>query len=516
MTTLSSALEPVLKTALIGTGRDANPLRLEAPLNVFGAAATPETALLNAAAALALCSRAGVLPAHGEAPAPAPAPAVCPAETRPYFSRRAVVLLDVCLNDQRDLVPQVLQWAAQSGRIAPPPLLPTLLDLGRGSRELRRTMAPILGERGRWLAQLNEDWSHVAAPIDTDIETSWRDGEAPARLEALRLQRELDPATARAWVEAEFKTASARERAGWLAQLEAGLSDADEPFLESTLDDKSKEVRGTAIGLLEKLPASRLVARAKAEAEPLLGRTGWRKTLTVELPQWNPAWVRDGLVEKPASAGGDRALGERASWLRQFLLRLPPENWEARFGATAAQIVAGAPREWRDLLFGAWWDAARVHGATQWLVALVGEAPEFIGNRFLLHGLPAAAADAVALAVIGKKAAKHTEQNLLASVLQQHPGPWSPQLARQVLTFARELISGHKDMTNVTYGTRAWWLRSALAGFADKLPVELAAEAVQGWPDDDLFRENWGVTVHNFTTRLQLRADLHAEFFAPH
>lgn len=507
MTTLNSALEPVLKTALIGTGRDANPPQLGVPLDGFAAAENPEAVLLGAAAALTLYSTAGMLPAQGDALAPT----VCPPETRPYFSRRALTLLDVCINDQRDLVPQALEWAAQSGTIAPPPLLPALLDLGRGSKELRQTMAPILGERGRWLAQLNPDWHHVAAPVDADLETGWREGEAPARLEALRLQRQLDPAIARAWVEAEFKTGSARERSEWLALFATGLSDADEPFLESVLDDKSKEVRATAIGLLEKLPASRLVARAKAEATPLLSRKGLLKHLAVELPQWNPAWARDGLVETPPTGGQNGTLGARGRWLQQFLVRIPPTHWETAFGAKPAQIVSGAPKEWREMLLGAWWQAARNYDADDWLLALVAVAPDFLGNRFSLHGLPAGAADAVALAVVGKKP-KDTDQNLLTNVLQQHPGPWSAELAERFLTHARQVMSENKELTNVTYGSRAYWLRSALPGFADKIPLELAATATAGWPSDDVFQENWGATLFKFATRLQLRADLHAEF----
>ncbi len=140
---------------------------------------------LGAAAALSLGARAGALPARSGTPAIA----LCRAETRPHFSRRAAALLDACMSGQRELVPQALTWAAQSGQIAPPELLPRLLELGRGSKELRRVLAPILGERGRWLAQLNPDWRAVAAPQGADLEASWQDGELAARRVALRLNR---------------------------------------------------------------------------------------------------------------------------------------------------------------------------------------------------------------------------------------------------------------------------------------------------------------------------------------
>lgn len=547
-----SALEPVLKTALLGTGRDTSALQLDGPLQAFGVAQeSAAMTLLNAATALTFYQQAGTLPVQSQTPLIAP----CPPETQPYFSRQAATLLESCLSGYRALLPQALGWAAQSGQIAPPSLLPQLLEVGRGSKELRGPITTVVGERGRWLAQLNPDWKHVTAPLQLDLEASWRDGGTTERRQVLQLQRELEPAVARSWIEAEFKTAGAKERAEWLGILATDLSDADEPFLESALDDKSKEVCQMAIGLLQKLPHSRLIQRAQATLKPLLAWNAKNKSLTVELPTaWRPEWARDGLEEKLEIYGQEKQLGKRASWFSQLMARVPPGYWVTRFGVRPATIIAGVPEDWRSLLETAWWDAALLHGAVEWSLALL--APynlASIHNYFRFQDLPPATADALALALLEHKGATLTSNSPLTTLLSAHPGPFSVPLARHFLREMQEFIRRWQQPNPKSQNYSYNWLRYALPDLADKLPTEIITEVPQGWlraeelehhwapiatqhilpnvadqmpsetitkaiqgqPTTEELWQYWGPVVTQFLTRWQLRADLKAAFGNP-
>lgn len=517
---LHPTTEAVLRTALLGTGRDGQTLQLEGALQPFGTSGDNlETALLNSAAAVTLCEKAGALPPQGRAESFE----ASPAETQPYFSERSAMLLALCMETHRDLSGQALSYAAASGRIAPPPMLPPLLELGKGSRGLRRHIAPILGERGRWLAQLNPAWKSVAAPQSDDLHETFQNGETAARREALTLQRQIEPATARAWLEADFKKEAARERAEWIQVLADGLSDQDEPFLESALDDKSKEVRAEAISQLERLPDSRLVQRAKAELETLLQWTGKGKTLLVlqkagnlqvELPEaWKPEWARDGLQEQVPPHLSYKKMGQKASWLRHFVSRVPPAHWEERFELSAAKILAGTPKEWQELLFTAWWEAAVTHGAAEWSLALLDAADAETLRQFSFQGLSPEHADALAAVLLQKTRLDDVHrESPLAQLMQAHPGPYGSQVGSDLLALVRGLIKKSGNENVMTYNSPSWWLRMALVNLADKLPIELAAQAAQGWPDDEFFQENWAAVVSQFAARLQLRADLASEF----
>ncbi len=109
----------------------------------------PAAAVLDAAALLDIARRAG-----GLAPTPVDLPAPAPPDDSPELSREAGALLRHVLfsRDDRALAAELLTAAAEAGRIAPPPLLPELLELASRDGSLRAPVAALLGERGRWLA----------------------------------------------------------------------------------------------------------------------------------------------------------------------------------------------------------------------------------------------------------------------------------------------------------------------------------------------------------------------------
>src|SRR5690348_15856749 len=95
----------------------------------------------------------------------------------------------------------------------------------------------------------------------------------------------------------------------FVAMLAFGLSLADEPFLERALDDRRKEVRQQAAGLLVRLPSSALAARMLDRARDLitLGTSTilHRPRIDVTPPdEADVAMIRDGVNPKPPAGSG--------------------------------------------------------------------------------------------------------------------------------------------------------------------------------------------------------------------
>ncbi|MFM6851758.1 MAG: DUF5691 domain-containing protein, partial [Terrabacter sp.] len=184
-----------------------------------------EEALLDAAALGGAALRAGRRLDHAEPPGAAPD------DTRPVAPRRAVQLLELVLTQppagaaQRlGLLVHWLRAADDAGCRVPPAVLPLLLGMATASRELRRPTAAVLGERGRWLAALREEWGWVAeASTGAGARTASRvSGAVPAadwarlpstdRVAVLASVRAVDAAGGRALVESTWATDSARDR----------------------------------------------------------------------------------------------------------------------------------------------------------------------------------------------------------------------------------------------------------------------------------------------------------------
>jgi hypothetical protein len=269
----------LLAAALVGTARRPPSLPFD-----LGAADTadPAAALLATAAVLSARHRAGRLP--DAAPRRIPAPAE--ADGRPACSGAAVEVLELILSGEVPipggvalLAGQWLEGAARAGCRLPARLLPRVLDLGSVNPGLRPTLRTVAGPRGRWLAAYDERWVWAAGePVDDGDNAARRFATAaradrPAVLEAVR---EAEPALGRDLLASTWRSDPAAERAAFLALLATGLSDADEPFLEAALDDRSAGVRQAAADLLGRLPASRRSARMADRLRPLVSRGAGR------------------------------------------------------------------------------------------------------------------------------------------------------------------------------------------------------------------------------------------------
>ncbi|MFF1355300.1 DUF5691 domain-containing protein [Streptomyces sp. NPDC058297] len=377
--------EELVTAALLGTDRRTPPGHApgtDAPV-----------ALLDAAAVQTVRRRAGLRPAPAAAP-PARA-ADDPRPPLPALARRRLAMLLTdrpgtgggrrgTAPDLMELLPQWLAGANEQGYAAPADLLPALLDAARGRTDLRPQALTFAGPRALWLARLNPDWKFalrstpgggtaLPAPEDAaDVQRLWEEGLFAERVALLAAVRAHSPAAARELLATTWSAERAEDRLMFLDSLRAGLADADEPFLEQALSDRSRNVRATAAELLSALPGSALAARMASRAASCVAvdRTQGAAAITVEAPhECDAGMERDGVVAKPPTGRG-----ERSWWLGQLVKATPLGCWSARFGGRTPEEVVALPvaDDWQGELHAAWCRAAVRQRDAVWSRALLG------------------------------------------------------------------------------------------------------------------------------------------------
>lgn len=452
-----------------------------------------EGTLLRAAGVMALWRRAGYQIQRDERPLPPP----CELDAAPGCSPLASQHLALLLQGHfAELLPEWLGTLGAAGRRAPEDLLPALLDLGARRTELRPALLPVLGQRGRWLARYNDAWSYA---IEASDETLWQTGRFEERLALLRQLRATHPDRALESLSTTWSEDRAKQRREFIEILTTGLSMADEPFLEATLDDRSVEVARAAADLLARLPDSRLVQRLTARALQLVrfqpGRFLRRDRLEVELPEDDPALRRDGIADPPPASSAK--LGEKAWRLSRIVGAVPPALWSRQWGLTPAEILTlGRDSEWRQALLEGWALATRRHCDSGWAEALLPLYPDHDTlTAALADVLPPARFEAYLLALLRDSSSGGRAAALV--LLSRVQRPWGVEPGRAVLTQVRERIREDKQPD--------WWLTNALRGFARWLPPELSEEAAAGWPTDSKHWRQWENAVNDFLDRLRFR-----------
>jgi hypothetical protein len=510
---LQSLWDDLVAAALLGTERRPPALagvhtgarleRMLAGLNALGW--DPGRALLAAAGAITVYRRVGRMPASDAAAMPSP----CAIDETPACSRRAAGHLARMLSGEHsEVLPEWLTALAASGRRVADECLVSLLARGRTSRELRPLIAPVLGQRGQWLAARNPEWAFARG--DTVEEADWQTGTRADRLVLLRELRSDAPDRGRLLVESTWAEDPPEDRAAFLEAFEAGLSVADESLLEAALDDRRKEVRRTAALLLARLSGSGLTARASARLSAAVKLSGGRKpAFEVVLPDaCDKAMVRDAIEPKPAAAAKD--MGERAWWLYQMIGSLPPSTWCASFARGPDELLLAAKEsEWHHVLWKGWALAASRHRDSTWAEALLrslASAPELTQESFrsLAEAATAEGREAIVIELLRKDSGLLADGHPAVPLLHACRHPWSPAFARVVLERIRRTLAA--DST-----TSAWHLAQLMPQLGRSIPPALAAEAAGAWPTEGKTWAYWSNPVNAFVSLLQFRHEMLTE-----
>lgn len=434
--------------------------------------ADPEATLLGAAAILTMQRRTGMLPAHVALPECVPAEA----EDQPLCSHRSAQHLARMLHGEfAEVLPEWLDAAGRAGKCVPADLLPQLLSLGDRKPALQAGITPVIGQRGRWLAAFGSDWNYA---IQSGASSNWEMLNHPARVLYLKQLRSSDPAAARALLEATWASERADERAELLEALKVGLNIADEPFLESALDDRSRKVWAVAVDLLARLPASGLVQRMIERMRPLvtIKQSLLQRQIDISLPEVvNEQTVRDGVIRAKPSG---RQIGERQWWLVQMIQLVPPGWWCDEFKLSPKDLVALIVKsEWEALLAEGWIAAVKHYPSLEWCEALLSAFPT---QHAFLADVPPDMRETCLLRVL-PELVKHESALGWLQVIADRNTIHHPDLGRLVLKQLQEYID-----KGLRHDADPWRIMSLIADLGMVLPPELAQEAKSLRPSGDV------------------------------
>jgi hypothetical protein len=496
----ASLWEQLLKTALLGSERTPVPVPaagLDVPLaQVLAQVKTEnrEAALLSSAALVATYERCGMIPMM----ATELSLSTAPVDALPRCGPGAAASLRRILGGQFPfLMTEFLTALRELGKRVPEELLPDVLEAARKNADLRPAVLPVVGHRGEWLAALNPEWSFIAAQI---APSEWETGTRAGRVALLRHLRHTDPRQAVELLQSTWSSDAFEDRAAFLVELEHGLTFTDEAFLEAALDDRRKEIRRRACDLLLRLPQSALVERMWQRVAPIvrlekssglnLKKLLGKQALEVELPQiCDDAMKRDGIEPQPPEG-----MGEKSWWLQQMVRSIPPARWEKHLQLSPQQYVdAAGASEFGNALVPAIAEAAKRHRDARWAkpvaeLAMVRarESAATPGAFMLWAGaLEAVTAmneedrDALTIRQIDRHG-EMTDFVLGLKLLHSCPGPWSTPVAKSFLDLLRHFTQQMAAEKIQPY----WTGLGDLTVLGSRLPVSIAQEAQQGWPED--------------------------------
>jgi len=378
--------EHLTKHAILGTGRQ--PFSLpnhQSPLSKLWAqleTQASEEKLLHGAALLTEYRRAGWQPPTHEMQSIPSQPETLPQCTAKAASSLRMIWQEDNRDIQTSLLREWLHLAQTAGQRVPFELLPLLLDNAKKYKKLWPLLLDTIGQRGHWLAKLNQDWQYFAAEVLGDKDT-FTIGSHSARLAYLQQCRATNPPQARELLATSWQQEAAQERQEFLTILWNQLSLADADFLENCLNDRSQTVRQIAAQMLGSLADSRLLKQMLERLSHYIrvkkGRL--KPTLEINLPaKYDQKWASEGIKEKSPSYP---KMGEKAWWLCQMLLRVRPSFLLAQLELSAESYLKMLRKtDFADMLYDTLITATKIHRDNLLAITLVkkSKAKDFLNT----------------------------------------------------------------------------------------------------------------------------------------
>lgn len=511
--------QQLFKIALLGSERQTQPPQTMGALQPMLQQLYPEgqvpsgdareSALLSAVAITQQYQAVGSLAANSDGSLP-----LCDdAPAKPQIPTAAEIHLRRLLNDKslRALLDSWLVVVANKHLQVPPVYIPALLEVSKQSKAIRPLVSSVVGPRGQWLAKQNPDWQSLLTlgVSDNDQlpgESVWEEGNTAQRADYLRKLRATDAADAVNLLQTVWKQEAAGVRQALLQTLTLGLTLADEPWLESCLDDRSKGVRQTAATLLGSLPDSALSQRHQTRLNSwlqlqnksgLMAKLSGKQELTVNLPEsWDKSWLRDGIEEKPP-----KGTGAKAWWLQQSLALVPPTVWTKQWSMTASSLLALVQKhDWASAILAGWETALVVNSDPEWIT-------EWLTNVSHKHSdLWSALAPEQAESIVLQLLKKGGEDNSL-SLLERLHHDWSQAFSKEAVVILQGVIKHSMTKSiNHYYGLSA--LMQHVATHLHLSSAEELDKRLKPLLATDGGNDYWQRGINEIIFTLRFRADM--------
>ncbi len=484
----------VIHNAMLGTSRlapDKNLLAWPDSMPDYPTPPDAETQLLHLAAVAVAYSYGGTQPlqpagVHTEVAAP---------EALPYCSNNAATLLtNIVQQDVPVLLVQWLQQCIQARQIAPPDLLPLLLQKGKEWKQYSAAVVSCTGNRGVWLAKCNTDWhyalsaSEAAAPQDAPNSTVWLEGTTKERATLLTTVRNTTPATGRQMLMDTWAAENAATRTELLQTMSHGLSEDDLEWLETLTNEKSQKVRDVAYKLLKRLRGSVVNvlyhqflnnAINLTTEKALLGLV--KKTVLRITPG---PYITESLLKTGIAKTAKDTLTEEEHVLWQVIASVHPNYWLQQYQLLASEVIAQFKKDAPQYL-SALANAISTHRETGWALAFATAGEKYYN---LIPLLPGAAQERLLLSaeMADVPWAKHTNSE------------WSEPLAMHILRL----------MAQMPYQ----YTRGELREYVHLIPVTMIGKATGLYTKNDYYQIVWTNTCTQLDSWLQLKKELKNAF----
>jgi hypothetical protein len=463
-------------------------------------ALSDENAVLSVAGLLAIYEQSGFSISESDTDVPEP----CPQETKPVWDTPAAnVLFQSVLELNTELfLSECFRLLAARQRIAPLFFLPRMLDICAEKPNLRTAVQRVMGNRGRWLAQMNPAWRGFLINDEVTDLSLWEEGSLAERIRFLESIRQKDSAQGRELLTQVFSGEPAQNRSSLLAALSCGLSPDDEPFLSAALNDRSREVARTAAKLLSLIPESELcrnvreIMRGCVSPEKKL----LRQKLSVEAPEFQDDELKKLGISATMKFGSK--IGTKAGLLVQLTALTPLLWWEKEIiPDPAACIQAGKRSDWKDALMLGWIQAAVNQGNSDWAAAL------FETSKDARESLITVLSDEH-FEQIADRAFRSFNKEIQAVVHLILPEairrgkPLSIKLSECLIEALREIVTG---------GSTIWELRNRFKDIACLIHPSMLERAAERWPRESEYRNYFQEAGTNFSEIIRLRRKLYEE-----
>jgi len=211
-----------------------------------------------------------------------------------------------------------------------------------------------------------------------------------------------------------------------------------------------------------------------------------KRALEIDLPEdCDDAMQRDGVEPKPP-----QGVGQKAWWLLQMVRAIPPAQWETHLQLSAEQCVdAFHASEFGNALLIEVGESVKRHRDSRWAKPLLeialtqSKGVHFVGGAPSNFEVVAAMEEGDRDAVVIKRLDHHGDMGdvvLALRLLHSCPGPWSLAIGRSLLNLLRHIT---RQMAEGKHQP-LWAGLGDLTVVSSRMPIALADEAQEGWPED--------------------------------
>ena len=425
----------------------------------------------------------------------------CQKEKLPICSDNLKQSLSTILNGEyKEILPECLQLIHKNKTLIPERFLSIILDKGKDNIELRPLIISIIGERGKWLAQYNQNWDYIISEFDQQL---WETGSRNLRLALIKNLRQQDPQKARQLIEDTWKQEKSDLKQKFLDILELNLSAEDETFLELAFNDRSKYVKQKAAFLLGKIEDSNLCQRMIKRLTPcLIFTSGDNPSLEVILPEeYTSAMEKDCIIEKPII----KKQGNKAWWLEQMLQKVSPQYWCDTWGISPETLLKLAQGIWKKTLLESFAIASVNHKHFASAKILLDQYLLIINRNTviqLLNLLSYEEQQNILLELLQSDQEPLKSSSLILNLLKDYKKPWSNELS---LAFISHLIT----TLETTQNNYDWSLRLMFNDFANYISPLFYQEISDNFANLKKTPIYWTQNIEDFLSRLQFRRQMY-------